>query len=307
MPGRRGTGPSSTANSARPHPSHLGGPARQALCCRLVRPAEGLDDYLRDPIGRYLTGENFLHWYASPELCGFVLWGRPGEVQIHKLTQVLDVELAPAAPHLSLVDARRVEAPDANGLAVLVTYMVPRIGGFSQTVKRQALLRPEGITGAVVGGFYSLVPSGYPTRAFADPFEALAWLGRPESEAHALMNELNDLVMRSMGQSPLLGELHRVLRHQLMDANLTDVARQLGMSERTLQRRLREAGTSFQSELNTVQVRTAQSLLLESDAKLTAVAVEVGCASLQHFSSLFRKMTGESPSAWRARHRKTGA
>lgn len=270
-----------------------------------MRPAEGLDDYLRDPVGRYLTGEDFLHWYASPELCGFILWGRPGEAQIQRLTQVLDVELAPAAPHLSLVDARRVEAPDPNGLAVLVKYMMPRISAFAQTVKRQALVRPEGITGAVVGGFYSLVSSSYPTQAFADPTEALAWLGRPEQEAHALVNELNDLVMRQMGQSPLLSELHRVLRHRLVDANLADVARRLGMSERTLQRRLREAGTSFQSELNTVQVRTAQALLLASDAKLTSVAVEVGCASLQHFSGLFRKMTGESPSAWRARHRKT--
>jgi AraC-like DNA-binding protein len=268
-----------------------------------VHSAEGLDDYLRDPVGRYLTGENFLHWYASAELCGFILWGRPGEVQIQRLTQVLDVELAPAAPHVSLVDARRVEAPDPNGFAVLVKYMAPRMSGFSQTVKRQALVRPEGMTGAVVGGFYSLISSGYPTRAFADPLEALAWLGQPGGEA--LMNELNDLVMRQQGQSPLLSQLHRVLRHRLVDAHLAEVARELGMSERTLQRRLREAGTSFQTELNTVQVRTAQALLLESDAKLTAVAVEVGCASLQHFSGLFRKMTGESPSAWRARHRKT--
>jgi AraC-like DNA-binding protein len=271
-----------------------------------VRSAEGLDDYLRDPVGRYLMGESFLHWYASPEVCGFTVWGRPGEAQIQRLTQVLDVELAPAAPHVSLVDARRVEAPDANGLAVLVKYMAPRISAFSQTVKRQALVRPEGMAGAVVGGFYSLVSSGYPTRAFADPLEALAWLGRPPDESRALMDELNDLVTRLMGQSPLLSELHRVLRHRLVDATLADVARELGMSERTLQRRLRESGTSFQSELNTVQVRIAQALLLESDAKLTAVAVEVGCASLQHFSSLFRKMTGESPSAWRARHRKAG-
>ncbi|QRN96347.1 helix-turn-helix transcriptional regulator [Archangium violaceum] len=283
----------------------MGGAARQALCCRTVRPAAGLDDYLREPIGHYLAGENFLHWYASPELCGFTLWGRPGETQIQRLTQVLDVELAPALPHVSLVDTRRVEAPDANGLSVLVKYMVPRINGFSQTVKRQALLRPEGMTGAVVGGFYSLVSSGYPTRAFAEPLEALAWLGRPLDEAQSLMNELNDLVMQVMGQSPVLGELHRVLRNRLVGANLAEIARELGMSERTLQRRLREAGTSFQTELNTVQVRTAQSLLLGSDAKLTAVAVEVGCASLQHFSSLFRKMTGESPSSWRARHRNT--
>lgn len=270
-----------------------------------MRSAEGLDDYLRDPIGRYLAGENFLHWYASPELCGFILWGRPGEVQIQRLTQVLDVELPPAAPHVSLVDARRVEAPDANGFTVLVKYMASRLGGFSQTVKRQALLRPEGMTGAVVGGFYSVLSSGYPTRAFADPLAALAWLGQPEDEGQALLHVLNDLVMQQMGQSPLLSELHRVLRTRLVDAHLAEVAREMGMSERTLQRRLREAGTSFQTELNTVQVRTAQALLLESDAKLTSVALEVGCASLQHFSGLFRKLTGESPSAWRARHRKT--
>ncbi len=41
--------------------------------------------------------------------------------------------------------------------------------------------------------------------------------------------------------------------------------------------------------------------------KLTAVAVEVGCASLQHFSSLFRKLVGESPSTWRDLHRKSQA
>jgi AraC-like DNA-binding protein len=89
------------------------------------------------------------------------------------------------------------------------------------------------------------------------------------------------------------------MKGRLPDVNLSEVARELGMSERTLQRRLKEAGTSFQAELNAVQVRMAQSLLRETDMKLTAVAVEVGCASLQHFSSLFRKLVGDSPSAWR--------
>ena len=274
---------------------------------RAVRAADGIDDYLGDPIGRYLAGENFLHWSASMELCGFILWGKPGEAQIQRLTRVLDVELAPAVPHMSLVDARRVEAPDANGLTVLVKYMRPRISSFAQTVKRQALLRPDGLTGAVVSGFYGLVSPGYPTRAFAEPEEALTWLGQPAPKARALLGELDALVTETMGQSPLIAQLHRVLRSRLSEVHLAEVARDMGMSERTLQRRLREAGTSFQAELNTVQVRTAQALLLESDAKLTAVAVEVGCASLQHFSGLFRKLTGESPSAWRARHRKAPA
>ena len=269
---------------------------------RAVRAAEGLEDYLRDPIGRYLAGESFLHWYASPEVCGFTVWGIPGEAQITRLTQVLDVELAPARPHVSLVDARRVEAPDAGGLSVLVKYMAPRSTDFARTVQRQALVRPEGMAGAVVGGFYTLVSTSYPTRAFADPLEALMWLGRPEAECRALLEELNGLVMRQQGTSPLIEELHRVLRPRLAEVNLADVARELGMSERTLQRRLRDAGTSFQTELNTVQVRVAQTLLLDPNMKITSVAVEVGCASLQHFSSLFRKVTGETPSAWRARH-----
>lgn len=269
-----------------------------------MRSAEGLDDYLRDPIGRYLTGEGFLHWYASADLCGFILWGRPGEVQTRRLVEVLDVELPPAAPHMTLVDAHRLESADPSAFAVLVRYMQERESRFGQSVLRQALVRPEGVVGAVVGGFYTLLTGAYPNRSFKDAASALAWLSVPETTAAPLLLRLGELVAEATGQSPLLRELHQVLRGKLVDANLGDVSREMGMSERTLQRRLKEAGTSFQAELNAVQVRTAQGLLLETDMKLTAVAVEVGCASLQHFSSLFRKLVGESPSTWREQQRR---
>jgi len=42
-------------------------------------------------------------------------------------------------------------------------------------------------------------------------------------------------------------------------------------------------------------------LLADTDHKITSIAFEVGCASLQHFSTLFRKATGVAPSEWRAR------
>jgi AraC-like DNA-binding protein len=240
------------------------------------------------------------------DLCGFILWGRPGEAQVRRLVQVLDVELAPAKPHASLVDARRLEAADPSAFAVLVRYMQPREKAFSTSVLRQALVRPEGVVGAVVGGFYTLLSGAYPSRAFSDPAQALEWLGQPDAVAAPLLSKLNALVAEATGQSPLLRELHQVMKGKLPEVNLSDVAREMGMSERTLQRRLKEAGTSFQAELNAVQVRMAQSLLLETDMKLTAVAVEVGCASLQHFSSLFRKVVGESPSAWRDRQQGKG-
>lgn len=269
-----------------------------------MRPADGVDDYLRDPLGRYLIGDGFLHWYASADLCGFIAWQRADEPFIRRLVQVLDVERTPDAPHLSLVDLRRLQSPDPSAFHLFVNYMRQREKEFAVSVKRQALVRPEGIIGAVVGGFYSLLSPSYPSRVFTDANEALTWLGLSEAQGASLMAELNKLVSEATNESPLLQQLHRVLRPRLVDASLTDTAREMGMSERTLQRRLKEANTSFQAELNAVQVRTAQQLLLETDMKLTAVAVEVGCASLQHFSSLFRKMVGESPSTWRDQHRK---
>ena len=88
--------------------------------------------------------------------------------------------------------------------------------------------------------------------------------------------------------------------HQLHTA-----AEALGLSARTLQRRLTASGTTFLKESGDAQIRRAQRMMIESELKLTSVAVEVGCSSLANFGALFRKATGESPSAWRARHRRS--
>ena len=77
----------------------------------------------------------------------------------------------------------------------------------------------------------------------------------------------------------------------------------LGVSERSLQRQLRQEGTSFRREVDAARIRAARTLLADTDQKITVIALEVGCATLQHFSALFRRMTGETPSEWRARQR----
>ncbi len=270
-----------------------------------MRSADGVDDYLRDPFGRYLVADGFLHWYDSADLCGFFLWGRPSESQVRRLIEVLDVERTPHAPHASLVDARRLELPDHGAFTLFVKYMQQREKDFAASVQRQALIRPEGIIGATVYGFYGLLKPSYPSKVFTETAEALSWLGVPETRAGPLLDKLNHLVAEATGLSPLRQELRRLLHPRLTEnVSLSDIAREMGMSERTLQRRLKEEGTSFQQELNTVQIDTAKRHLLETDMKLTAIAVEVGCASLQHFSSLFRKLVGDSPSTWRDQERK---
>jgi AraC-like DNA-binding protein len=44
-------------------------------------------------------------------------------------------------------------------------------------------------------------------------------------------------------------------------------------------------------------------MLLDSDAPVTTIALEVGCATPQHFAALFRRFYGVSPSAWRRAQR----
>jgi AraC-like DNA-binding protein len=127
---------------------------------------------------------------------------------------------------------------------------------------------------------------------------ALEWLGRPE-----LGDELRRLADDAKREDPLVRALREHLAATLGDAALPKAARALGVSERTLQRRLQEAGTAFQTELQRARVHAAETLLADPEMKLTAIALEVGCASLQHFSTLFQRVNGVSPRQWRERRR----
>jgi AraC-like DNA-binding protein len=64
---------------------------------------------------------------------------------------------------------------------------------------------------------------------------------------------------------------------------------------------LRSWSTTFQAEQNRAQVRAAQRLRRETAASLTQIASAVGCGSLAQFSTMFRRVTGLTPSAWRGR------
>ena len=58
-------------------------------------------------------------------------------------------------------------------------------------------------------------------------------------------------------------------------------------------------GFSFTSYLGRVRVEKAKQRLLNPNVRVSEVAYEVGFGSLTHFNRVFRKLTGESPSAYR--------
>jgi AraC-like DNA-binding protein len=51
----------------------------------------------------------------------------------------------------------------------------------------------------------------------------------------------------------------------------------------------------------TRRIERAQALLRRGDLSVTDVCLAVGCTSLGSFSTMFREVVGENPSAYRAR------
>jgi AraC-like DNA-binding protein len=80
---------------------------------------------------------------------------------------------------------------------------------------------------------------------------------------------------------------------------IRDVARTLDMSVRTLQRRLSEHGLVFSELVDETRVETAKALLQESELPIGAIAAEIGYGEPTHFSRAFKRITGNSPGAYR--------
>ena len=257
-----------------------------------------LDELAEDPVGKYVAGDSFVHFCAEPRLWGVILWGKPDEAQARQLGRSLVFELAPpAVPHASVFDASRITGGDAGAFRAAGAYMLRHREALSVYVEHLALVRPSGLDGAIVAGAFDILTKPYPVTVFADLAAAVgsrtlaAKIDRLYAEATATPTELAAL---------------RALLDRNLELAIGKAAKAIGLSQRTLQRKLGEAGTTFKDELAAARVRAAIRMLVETDAPLTSIAFDVGCSSLQSFSALFRRCTGESPSAYRARARHSG-
>ena len=76
-------------------------------------------------------------------------------------------------------------------------------------------------------------------------------------------------------------------------------AEAIGMSVRTLQRRLNESGFSYSRLIEQERLRTAVRLLADPKIKVTRVAIELGYTDLANFTHAFRRWMGVSPSQFR--------
>lgn len=262
--------------------------------------ASDIDAFLAAPEGRFVCGPRWLV-FCGPKVSGMIVWEAPAPEDAAAVVRTLPANLL-GPPHGYFIDARRMsDAVDPASFTTVLEQAGPTLPQYAGHVARCAVVLPAGMAAAVVMGFFTLIGPPFEVRFFADPVSALDYLGQRDPQA--FLAALDAMQERASGTPRLLFRLRALLDQDPSGPSVQEVAQRLGLSSRSLQRRLIEARTTFRAELLAARLRMAQRLLVESDHKITAIALEVGCGSSQHLSALFRRMTGETPSAWRASHR----
>jgi AraC-like DNA-binding protein len=115
-----------------------------------------------------------------------------------------------------------------------------------------------------------------------------------------LLATLDDL-HRSEREPSIAERAHRTVTDSLPDGLMTksEVAHRLGMSERTLHRRLAEEGESFRSITQRARQEAAESLLADDRNSLAEVAFLTGFGDQSAFQRAFKTWTGKTPLTFR--------
>ena len=118
--------------------------------------------------------------------------------------------------------------------------------------------------------------------------------------------QLEAELKQQLAQKTLPEQVKGILKKLLAGQRpvLQDVARELRLSTRTLQRRLTSVGASFQQLMEEARRELAQHYLLHSCLELNETAYLLGYEDANSFFRAFHHWEGTTPGEWRAVHMK---
>lgn len=125
-----------------------------------------------------------------------------------------------------------------------------------------------------------------------------------EPNLHALvLAEAERSLERQARDSTWADRVYTLLRAQSLKGlpDLVDSARMLGLSSRTLRRRLEMEGTSYRQLTQMLLHESACSLLRNPRLTLQQIADTLGFSDASAFHRAFRRWSGESPARYRSR------
>jgi AraC-like DNA-binding protein len=136
-----------------------------------------------------------------------------------------------------------------------------------------------------------------------------AWLARTQLHKNAeLYALLEEQAQRSLGRLARDGSLARTVMLQLTATDpkalpaMDGVARALGMSARSLRRRLSEEGVAYRDLVERARAGIAQRMLQDAGTTMKETAFALGFATPAAFQRAFKRWTGMTPGAYRTRY-----
>ena len=93
--------------------------------------------------------------------------------------------------------------------------------------------------------------------------------------------------------------------HSAEELSLTKVAKAVNISANHLSEKFKQVtGVNFVDYVARIRFEKACDLLLNSNLRISEIAFAVGFQSLSQFNRVFKKLSGKSPTEFRAAYRK---
>jgi AraC-like DNA-binding protein len=117
-----------------------------------------------------------------------------------------------------------------------------------------------------------------------------------------LAPQFEDQLKEGRIKQSILKQVKWVLKRLLSGSrpDLLMVAKELGMSDRTLQRRITDEGSTFRQLLNETRHELVRQYLIDPAVEITEAAFLVGYEDPNSFYRAFRSWEGTTPAEWRA-------
>ncbi len=138
---------------------------------------------------------------------------------------------------------------------------------------------------------------------------ALPFVAHNEELLRMLAPQLEDQLKAGRAKQSVHDQVKWVLRRLLAGSrpDVGMVAKELGMSERTLQRRITEEGATFRDLLNEIRREQVREYLADGTVGIAEISFLLGYDNPNSFYRAFRSWEGQTPAEWRAAHLRGGA
>jgi AraC-like DNA-binding protein len=172
-----------------------------------------------------------------------------------------------------LMDGRSIEGIDFDALGALLDWIRTHLPRIRPRIRRRVGVISAGAAGMVLAGISPVLGWTADVSMAPDVASGLRELGAANPEA--LAAEVDALVAGLRDTPALLVDLRVLLRARRGNLSLAEAARELGVSTRSLQRAVAQAGSSYRAEEFDARLDAALELL-RSDAKIASIASRLG-------------------------------